>query len=142
MEIAVKNTDCKPKGRVMKSMGNPNWRFGVVANIAKYHIDNNGNEYRGTQAFTGGTKVYLAGKSWDNESKEISVIGRNRFGRIVLERIPINCLENIRTQQIFKPRVLEIIEHLEAMEGWIWWARTSIDRKETKEFVEAWQKRR
>ena len=122
-------------------MENIKWRFGVVANITEYHIGDDGNEYRGTKAFTSGTKVYLAGKYWNNERECISVIGRNRFGRIVLESVSTNCLENIRVQRIYKPHVLEIIDYLEVMEGWIWWARTSADRKETKKFVEDWKNR-
>lgn len=119
-------------------MENQSWRFGVVANITEFHTDKDGTVYRGTKPFTAGTKVYLAGKDWDATREDISVIGRNRFGRIVLEHIPVDCLENIRAQRIYKPVVLEIIAYLEDMEGWVWWTRTSADRKETKKFVENW----
>ena len=123
-------------------MENQSWRFGVVANITEFHTDKDGTVYRGTKPFTAGTKVYLAGKDWDTTREDMSVIGRNRFGKIVLEHIPVDCLENIRTQRIYKPVVLEIIAYLEAIEGWGWWARTSADRKETKKFVENWEIRR
>ena len=122
-------------------MENQSWRFGVVANITEFHTDKDGNVYRGAKPFTAGTKVYLAGKWWDSTREEISVIGRNRFGRIVLEHIPVECLVNIRTQRIYKPVVLEIINYLEVMDGWVWWARTSNDRKETKKFVDEWKTR-
>ena len=78
---------------------------------------------------------------YDATREEINVIGRNRFGRIVLEHIPVECLENIRTQRIYKPVVLKIINYLEVMDGWVWWARTSNDRKETKKFVDEWKTR-
>ena len=39
-----------------------NWRFGVVGNIVKQHLDNEGIIRYGTKAFTGGTKVYIDGK--------------------------------------------------------------------------------
>lgn len=116
-------------------MKNPDWRFGVVANITEYHTGEDGREYRGTKAFTPGTKVYLGGKGWNEERDSIGVIGRNRFGRMVLEWVPVDCLKNIRTQRIYSPRVLVMIDYQESCEGWKWWGRTSLDRKETKEFV-------
>lgn len=63
------------------------------------------------------------------------MIGRNRFGRVVLESVPINLIENIRTQRIYKLHVLEIIDYLRVMEGWEWWERTAADRKEAENFV-------
>ncbi len=111
------------------------WRFGVVGNIVSEHTDDNGNIYYGTKAFTPGTKVYINGKYGDYDRTDISVIGRNRFGRIVLETVPINLIENIRTQRIYKPHVLEIIDYLRVMEGWEWWERTAADRKNAEHFV-------
>ena len=111
------------------------WRFGVVGNIVSEHTDENGNVYYGTKAFTPGTKVYINGKFWDYQRTEISVIGKNRFGRVVLETIPINLIENIRTQRIYTPHVLEIIDYLRVVEGWEWWERTTADRKDTEFFV-------
>ena len=113
------------------------WRFGVVGNIVSEHTDENGHVYYGTKAFAPGTKVYIDGKHWAPERADVSVIGRNRFGRVVMEKVPINTIENIRTQRIYKPRVLEIIEHLRVMDGWEWWNRTAADRKETEKFVKA-----
>ena len=120
-------------------MENPSWRFGVVANITEYHIDDDGKQYSGTKPFSQGTKVYLGGKNWYQARKDIGVIGRNRFGRIALEWIPVDCLTNIRTQQIYKPRVLEIINQEERIEGWEWWKQTTADHKETEEFVKTWE---
>lgn len=119
-----------------------NWRFGVAGNIVGKHTDSNGNVYHGTKAFTPGTKVYLDGKYWSAEWDKISVIGRNRFGRIVLDCVEVNLIENVRVQRIFKPCILERISYLDAMEGWSWWGRTSQDRKEVKEFVKDWNSRK
>ena len=113
------------------------WRFGVVGNIVSEHTDENGHVYYGTKAFAPGTKVYIDGKHWAPERTEVSVIGRNRFGRVVLETVPLNLIENIRTQRIYKPHVLEIMEHLSIAEGWEWWNRTAADRKEAEKFVKA-----
>ena len=120
-------------------MDNSIWRFGVVANIAQYHIGDDGNEYYGTKAFTPATKVYLYGKFWDASDDYISVIGRNRFGRLVFEGVPVNCLVDVRAQRIFKPTVLEKIDYLEKFEGIVWWGRTADDRRETKKFVADWK---
>lgn len=116
-------------------MDEAKWRFGVVGNIVSEHTDENGNIYYGTKAFTSGTKVYINGKFWDYERRDITVIGRNRFGRIVLETVPINLIENIRTQRICKPHVLKIIDYLRVIEGWEWWERTATDRKDAENFV-------
>lgn len=117
------------------TMEESKWRFGVVGNIISEHTDDSGNVYYGTKAFTSGTKVYIDGKHWDHTRTDICVIGRNRFGRMVLESIPIHLIENIRTQRIYKPHVLEMIDHLRVMEGWEWWGRTAADRKESEKFV-------
>ncbi len=116
-----------------------NWRFGVAGNIVGKHTDTDGNVYYGTKAFTPGTKVYLDGKCWSNNRDDISVIGRNRFGRTVVECVNVNLIENVRTQRIFNPQVLDILSHLEAMDGWAWWGKKSCDRKETKQFVKDWE---
>ncbi len=115
---------------------NNNWRFGVVGNIVSRRTDENGNVYYGTKAFTSNTKVYINGKHWNCEQEKISVIGKNRFGRIVVESIPINLIENFRTQKIYKPCVLKIIENLYAVDGWEWWGRTVKDKKDTENFVQ------
>ena len=79
-----------------------NWRFGVVGNIVGEHTDSEGNVYYGTKTFTPGTKVYLDGKYWSEEWDTISVIGRNRFGRIVCDRVDVDIIENVRCQRIYK----------------------------------------
>ena len=115
------------------------YRFCVVGNIVGKHIDDDGNEYYGTKAFTTGTKVYLEGIAWYDGIKEISVIGRNRFGRMVIDYVPIKLIENIRAQRVYKPQVLEIMHHLEVMDGWIWRGSTVQDRREADDFVRAWR---
>ena len=117
------------------------WIFGVVGNIVKTHSGEDGVVYYGTKAFTGGTKVYLNGKYWDSRCENIAVIGRNRFGRTVFERVPIELIENVRVQRIYKPHVLEIIDYLRWMEGLEWWERTAADRRDTERFVKEWNER-
>ncbi|MCH5180161.1 MAG: hypothetical protein J1F32_02985 [Erysipelotrichales bacterium] len=114
------------------------WKFGVAANIVHSHTDEDGNVYYGTKAFTPGTKVYLDGKFWNSKSDDIFVIGRNRFGRFVHERVPVALLENVRTQRIYHPKVLKIMKHLEFLDGWEWWENTIEDKKDTKRFVKEW----
>lgn len=116
-----------------------NWRFGVVGNIVKQHLDSEGVLRYGTKAFTGGTKVYIDGKGWSHDRDTVLVIGRNRFGRYAIESVPASLIENVRTQQIYKPKVLEIMDYEEAIEGWAWWKRTSADRKAAEEFVDLWE---
>ena len=118
-----------------------NWRFGVVGNIVKKRIDDEGILRYGTKAFTGGTKVYIHGNTWSPGKRELSVISRNRFGRYVHESVPVDSVENIRCQRIYKPAVLEIIDYDQAVEGSSWWGRTASDRRESEAFVKAWKSR-
>ncbi len=111
------------------------WRFCVSGNIVHTHIDEEGVLRYGTKAFTGGTKVYLNGKNYTQGGKKIEVIGRNRFGRTVTDFITLEYIENIRTQRVYKPVVLEIMAYLEAVEGDQWFGRTATDRKESELFV-------
>ncbi|MBR4950176.1 MAG: hypothetical protein IKZ25_05305 [Clostridia bacterium] len=119
-------------------MEKKNFRYGVVANIIEYHTDENGNVYRGTKPFTTGTKVYLNGKHWNTNKRQIEVIGRNRFGRIALEWIDTWFLENLRVKRIYKPNVLKIMNYLEVVEACPWWNQTHEDRKDAIRFVEEW----
>ena len=107
-------------GGIMCKENDKNWRFGVVGNIVKKHIDDEGILCYGTKAFTGGTKVYIHGNIWNPGKTELSVIGRNRFGRYVYESVPVDSVENIRCQRIYKPVVLEIIDYDQAVESAIW----------------------
>ncbi len=116
-------------------MEKSSWIFGVVGNIVSTHGDENGNIYYGTKAFTPGTKVYLYRTYQDNEQKIIKVIGRNRFGKTVHENISVDLIENIRTQRIYKPKVLDLIDYLTKFEGYVWWGKTAADRRGTEQFV-------
>ena len=116
-------------------MKDAEWRFGVVGNIVGEHTDKDGSVYYGTKAFLPGTKVYINGKIWECEETTVAVIGRNRFGRLAFESVPINLIENIRTQRIYRPLVLEMMDRLRIMDGWAWWGRTVADRKAAESFV-------
>ncbi len=120
---------------------NETWRFCVVGNIKTQHADENGKILYGTKAFSGGTKVYIDDRTGGLNAEEISVIGRNRFGRYTIERVSVDLIENVRAQRVFKPKVLEIMHYLEIMEGWPWRGRTAEDRKAVKAFAETWNNR-
>lgn len=115
---------------------NSSWRFGVVGNIISSHDDECGKTLYGTKVFLPGTKVYIDGNNWYIGRNEVSVIGLNRFGRYVLDRVKIELIENIRTQKIYKPHVLKIIDYLSVMDGIEWWGRTVVDKKAAERFVE------
>ena len=121
-----------------------NWRFCVVGNIVKTHLDEDGVIRYGTKAFTGGTKVYIPEKYLEECWEDIDtllVIGLNRFGRYALEyAVPLEFIENIRFQILFKPTVLNIIDYEEIIEGAHCWGRTAADKKDAKAFAEALQR--
>ena len=120
---------------------NDNWRFCVVGNIKVRHKDGTGKVLYGTKAFSGGTKVYIDDRTWGLNDGHISVIGLNRFGRYTVESVPVDLVENVRAQRVFKPKVHEIMRYLEAMDGWPWRGQTAEDRKAVKAFVEKWNDR-
>lgn len=115
---------------------NKSWRFCVVGNIVKMHEDANGNVFYGTKAFVGGTKVYTNDETLGLNYSKITVIGCNRFKRYVVERIPIDNIENIRLQRVYKPQILEIMDYLECIDGIYWRERTAKDRRTLEAFVE------
>lgn len=115
---------------------NNNWKFCVVGNIVKQHLDESGNVLYGTQAFSGNTKVYINDFTFDLHPGMITVLGLNRFGRYSIERVYIGLIENIRLQKVFKPKVLEIMDHYSLMEGMSWRGRTAEDRRTLEKFVE------
>ncbi len=116
-----------------------NWRFCVVGNITAQHTDADGKILYGSKAFSGGTKVYIDDLTYSLNHGRISVIGQNRFGRYVVESVPKDLIENVRAQRVFKPVVLQIMEHLEVVDGWIWRGRTTKDKKEVNAFVDMWK---
>ena len=130
------------RAKIFEKKNGKEWRFSVVGNIVKSHTDNEGNTYFGTKAFKGGTKVYLDGKYYLSDETKISVIGLNRYGRYAIETIPVDFIENVRFQVIYRMPVMEIMEYEEAMEGWKWWGRTANDKREAKEFVKNWYMRK
>ncbi|MBQ8150488.1 MAG: hypothetical protein IJ041_08210 [Clostridia bacterium] len=113
-----------------------NWRFCIVGNAVHQHTDANGQVLYGTKAFTGGTKLYINDRTWEPNHGSAFVIGLNRFGHYAVEQIPVELIENLRIQRVFKPTVLEIMDYLEKADGWLWRGRTAEDRRALVAFVE------
>lgn len=112
------------------------WKFCAVGNIKKTHYDGQGILRYGTQAYSGGTKVYLCGKFWDADSATISVIGLNRFKRYAVNDVPVKLIENVRCKRVYRPAVLELMNDWEFAD--CWWGDTEEDRASVKCFVEKW----
>lgn len=89
------------------------WKYAAAGNIKKSHLDENGIERYGTLTFTGNTKVYLCGKIWNNERKEIAVLGLCRGKRYYVDRVPVDLIENVRMTKVYTPKVLEIMSNWE-----------------------------
>ena len=115
------------------------WRFCVVGNITEQHLGANKNVLFGTKAFVGGTKVYIDDRTFNLNKGTVTVIGLNRYGRYAVESVPIESIENIRLQSIFKPKVLAIMNMLETMEGWPWRGRSAEDRRLLEAFIKTWK---
>ena len=122
-------------------MNNNEWRFCIVGNIKQSHKSEDENKILyGTKAFSGGTKIYIEDRTFGRGDCEANVIGLNRFGRYAVESVPIDLIENIRLQRIYKPTVLKIMSYLEQVDGWVWRGRTAQDRRELEAFVVAWKR--
>ena len=113
------------------------WKYCVVGNITKSHIDENGILRYGTPAFTGGTRVYLCSKYWDPSSETIAAIGITRGSRKyhVIDTNPA-YIENVRCSKTYHPAVLDIMNNWELYTSW--WGNTPEDKAEVEEFVRKW----
>lgn len=114
------------------------WRYAVTGNIKKTRIDENGILRYGTAAFRGNTKVYLAGRLWDerlpDENKtEICVLGLSRGKRYYVECVPISVIENFRITRVYKPKVLDMMSNFEYCESW--WGNTQEERNDALAFL-------
>lgn len=113
------------------------WRYCVVGNIVKSHYDADGILRYGTSAYVGGTKVYLAGRNWDFSRDEITVVGLSRGHQQQVHEVPVDLIENVRCQKVYKPSILNVMGNLEF---WLcWWGNTKEDKKAAEEFVARWK---
>ena len=115
------------------------WRYGVVGNIIKTHLDDQGILRYGSSAFCGGAKVYLCGKYWTKGQNTIGVIGLNRHKRVVFDDVPPELIENIRCTKVYKPSVQKLMDNWEFRD--CWWDNSPTSRKDTKRFVEMWNEK-
>lgn len=114
------------------------WKYCVIGNIKKTHIDENGVLRCGTVAYPGGRKVYLCGKYWTNAQETITVIGLSRKGRRYrVEDVPVSLIENVRGKRVYKPKVLKIMDNFEFWD--YWWGNSLEDRESVKAFIERWR---
>ena len=120
------------------------WKYAVVGNIKKSHMDENGILRYGTSAFRGNTKVYLCGRLLDvrllNENrKEISVLGLCRGRRYYVDSVPIDLIENVRLTRVYKPTVLKIMSDWEFAD--YWWGNTQEECNDALAFVKCWNEK-
>ena len=52
----------------------------------------------------------------------------------------MELIENIRLQKVYKPSVLEIMDYLENMDGFIWRGSSVDDRRSLETFIKEWMK--
>lgn len=120
----------------MENKNNARWKYCAVGNIVRTRVDENGKVWHGTAAFRPGAKVYLQGKFWNENYKEIPVIGFTRGNKYKAMRVPIDVIENVHASRVFTPQVLDIMENWEF--GPEWWHMKSSDQKNLQEFLERW----
>ena len=113
-----------------------NWTYCVVGNIKKTHLDEDGTLRYGTLAFTGGTRVYLAGREWDRTRSHIDALGLNRRHKLQVVWTDITLIENVRCQKVFNPAMLEIMSDCEHRS--FWWGKSKREKADAEDFVKWW----
>ena len=114
------------------------WKYCVAGNIMRMRVDEHLNYRNGTAAFKGGAKVYLNGKYHTFDQDMIDVIGLSRGHRFQVIRVPVQLIENVRLQRVYKPKVLEIMDNFEFRDSW--WHDTERDKHDAALFVAEWNK--
>ena len=122
-----------------RKMETRKFKYCVIGNIKKTHVDAEGILRHGTSAFTGGTKVFLCGKFWQISDKEIQVIGLTRGKKYQVHEVPVTLIENVRCSRTFRPWVLAIMDNWECWNEW--WHDSKEDRKATRAFVSIWNRK-
>jgi hypothetical protein len=113
------------------------WRYAVAGNIKKTRIDEDGILRYGTKVFKGNTKIYIFGR-WVEDSlienkTEIPVLGLSRGGRYLVDRVPLDCIENFRITRVYTPQVLDIMANWEFNSRW--WGNTQAERDDASAFL-------
>jgi len=118
----------------------PQWRYCVVGNIVKTHVDENGILRYGTPAFKGGARVYLVRNFWEYPRKEIAVLGLSRGKRYQMKDVSPDLIENVRVRKVYKPAVVGLMSDIEYLP--CWWGSTKKEKKDAQAFVERWNRMR
>ena len=116
-----------------------NWTYCVVGNIVKMRMDEDGVPRYGTSAFTGGTKVYLAGRMWDSSRRCIDALGLTRGKKWQVVWTDVAHIENLRVQKVFAPTVLRFMGDWECARTW--WGKSKQEREAAETFVTNWNER-
>jgi hypothetical protein len=84
----------------------------IVANVCRVRPFGEWHEPKvGLRWLRGGAKVYVAGGFGGNGFKNVSVIGRHRYGnRFFLQHLQARYLVDWRVQPVYSPTVLRIAE--------------------------------
>ena len=108
-------------------------KYCVIGNIIKERIDENGMIRYGTASFPGDRKVYISRRLWKDG---VTIMGLNRFkSRYILETIPLEWIENIRSSKTFKPRVIELMKDTDPFHD-MWWLYHEEDKSGTIEYAQ------
>lgn len=112
------------------------WTYCVVGNIVKSRVDEDGTVRYGTPAFTGGTKVYLAGRLWDGSRDSIDALGLSRGKKWQVIWTDVSHIENLRVQKVFTPTVLKFMGDWEYCSSW--WGKSKKEKADAENFVRWW----
>lgn len=112
------------------------WKYAVVGNVIRNRIDEHGVLRHGTKEFPAGAKLYLYGKFWNETFKNISAIGLDRHKRYRVVDLPVEYIENLRIQKVYKLSVLRIMNDFEFEQGW--WDNSLEEKNNAEYFIKKW----
>ena len=115
---------------------NIEWRHCVAGNFIKPSSDSAEILHYGSLSFFAGSRVYIAGKSWNFVSELITIIGQCNGTGWSIAQVPKNDIVNVHYSRVYKPAVLEIMSNPDYDN--YWWKNTAEDKMDAEEFSEKW----
>ena len=115
---------------------NIEWRHCVSGNFIKPSSDSAEILHYGSLSFFAGSRVYIAGKSWNFVSELITIIGQCNGTGWSIAQVPKNDIVNVHYSRVYKPAVPEIMSNPDYDN--YWWKNTAEDKMDAEEFSEKW----
>ena len=110
------------------------WKYCVTANIKRKHKHLRDLLKPGTWTFPGGRLVYICNRPI-KELYTVLVMGLSWFRQgYVFDIVPIEILENVQSNYVFDPSIIELMDSLELQH--LWWGDKPEDGEDAERYAE------